>query len=131
LTAPIGKLSAVLGQLAGAQQTIAKQNSGLGLGFFVAGPQVSSQPACPEADLLADARAAAQKVAAAAGVTAGSILSLSEGGTSAAIGTPIPVLRAGDFTSVSGLGFATAPYASFLLSSPAPTCALIVQFQLQ
>jgi hypothetical protein len=136
LTTPIAKLSAVLGQVVGAQQTIAKQNAGLGLSFFVAGTQVSSQPACPQADLLADARAAAQRVAAAAGVTAGSILSLSEGGTVGAVGgvslglVPTAAFRAGDFTTVSGFGFATYPYASFLLSTPAANCALTVQFQL-
>jgi len=132
LTAPISKLSAALGQILAAEQIIANQNAGLALSFYVAGTQVSpqSQPACSEADLLSDARGQAQKVAAAAGVTAGPILSVSDGGSSAAFGVSIPSFRAGDF-SIASLGFVTSTVTSSLFTTPASTCTLTVQYQLQ
>ena len=129
LAAPLAKLKDTLGLLSGAQQNIAKQGSGLLFSFFAQGLQVSPQlqqsQSCPEADLMADARGQAQKVAAAAGVSAGSVLSMSDGSSPAAIGVPTAAFRAGDFL----IGY---PYASFLLATPPPAygCSLNVQFQL-
>ncbi len=124
LAVPLSKLAASLSQLSTAAQTFATR-PGLFLNFFVGGLLPSSEPACPEADLLADARAYAQKLAAAAGVIAGGILSLTAG-VDASVGLPVPVIRTGDFTSVSGFGL-----ASFVLSAPVPACSRTVQFQLQ
>ena len=73
------------------EQTIAQNNSGLTLTFTVEGTQASqshkmqqSQP-CSNADLIADATAQAQKLAAAAGLTLGPILRLSNAPSSAQI----------------------------------------------
>jgi hypothetical protein len=80
LTAPLVKLSSTLSQILSAQQSISGNNSGLTLTFYVEGMQVSqqlqrSQP-CSQAALLSDAQSRAKQVAAAAGVSVGSILSV-------------------------------------------------------
>jgi uncharacterized protein YggE len=111
LTATLAKLSATLTQILSAQQVISGNNSGLTLNFYLQGMQVSpqlqqSQP-CPQAALLADAQARAKSVAAAAGVSAGSILSMSEASFGTVALQVVP-------------GFTT----------PQPTCSLTVQFQL-
>jgi hypothetical protein len=134
LTAPLSKLSATLTQLVSAEQTISGDNSGLTLTFYVEGLQISpqlqqSQP-CSQAALLADAQAQAKQVAAAAGVSAGSILSMTEG-TSGAAGlqvAPPGWLVSGDFVAGNSVGasFSTSTVAT----SPQPTCSLTVQFQL-
>jgi uncharacterized protein YggE len=129
LAAPFAKLKDTLGLLSGAQQNMAKQGSGLSLSFFVQGLQVSPQlqqsQSCPEADLMSDARGQAQKVATAAGVSAGSILSMSDGSSPAAIGVPTAAFRAGDFLIAD-------PFTSFVFAAPQPAygCSLNVQFQL-
>ena len=129
LTAPLAKLSATLAQIRSAQQSISANNSGLTLTLYVAGTQVSpqlqqSQP-CSQSALLADAQAQAKQVAAAAGVSAGPILSLAEGGgpLGASLQVASAQLVAGDF-------FAGVPSISAVLTTPAPTCSLTVQFQL-
>jgi len=134
LTAPLSKLSATLTQIVAAQQTISSNNSGLTLTFYVEGMQISpqlqqSQP-CSQAALLADAQAQAKQVAAAAGVSAGSILSMTEG-TSGAAGlqvAPPGWLVSGDFVAGNSVGasFSTSTVAT----SPQSTCSLTVQFQL-
>jgi hypothetical protein len=134
LTAPLSKLSATLTQLVSAEQTISGDNSGLTLTFYVEGLQISpqlqqSQP-CSQAALLADAQAQAKQVAAAAGVSAGSILSMTEG-TSGAAGlqvAPPGWLVSGDFVAGNSVGasFSTSTVAT----SPQPTCSLTMQFQL-
>jgi uncharacterized protein YggE len=108
---------------------MAKQGSGFSLSFFAQGLQVSPQlqqsQSCPEADLMSDARGQAQKVATAAGVSAGSILSMSDGSSPAAIGVPTAAFRAGDFLIAD-------PFTSFVFAAPQPAygCSLNVQFQL-
>jgi uncharacterized protein YggE len=137
LTIPLSKLSATLTQVISAQQTISANKSGLTLTFYVEGIQVSpqlqqSQP-CSQAALLADAQAQAKQVAAAAGVTVGPILNISEGGAAIAASLQVvPALRTGDFTSVvtsGGLGFASF-LPTTVYSAPSPICSLTVQFQL-
>jgi uncharacterized protein YggE len=137
LTAPVAKLSATLSQILSAQQAISANNSGLILTFYVQGMQISPQlqqlETCPQAALLADAQAQAKAVAAAAGVSAGAILSMSEGiaGVAALQLGSIQAI-AGDF--VAGVGTSGVGYASLVAPAvyPAiqPTCSLTVQFQL-
>jgi hypothetical protein len=124
LTAPLASLKSALATLVAAQQAVAKQNSSLALSFGVQGAQLStqaqqSQP-CSQSDLMSDARTQAQNVAVAAGVKAGTILSISDSGAS------------GVFPA-SRLGFAAGGifYAPAIISTPGATCALTVQFQLQ
>ena len=137
LTTPLVKLSSTLSQILSAQQSISGNNSGLTLTFYVEGMQVSqqlqqSQP-CSQAVLLSDAQSWAKQVAAAAGVSVGSILSMAEGG--GAVGASlqvVPAFRTGDFTSVvtsGGLGFASF-LPTTVYSAPSPTCSLTVHFQL-
>jgi uncharacterized protein YggE len=116
LTAPVAKLSATISQVLSSEQTISANNSGLTLTFYVEGMQVSqqlqqSQP-CPQAALLADAQAQAKQVAAAAGVSAGPILSMAEG-------TSVPAVQA-----ALGLAMLT------VYLTPQTLCSLTVQFQL-
>jgi uncharacterized protein YggE len=119
-TAPLAKLRDVLTPLLGAQQTIAKQN--LSLSFYIEGARVSAQTQqaqpCSQSDLMSDARAQAEKVALAAGVTAGPILSIADSGSQ----TALPNYIAGDFL----LGVVP----SVLYTAPA-SCSLTAQFQLQ
>jgi len=79
LTTPLKSLPAALTQLSAAQQAF-QRKSGLTLFFSISGLHVSpqAQPACVEADLVSDAAAQAQKVAAAAGVNVGSINAISD-----------------------------------------------------
>ena len=71
------------------EKNITKNNSGLTLGFSVQGAQVSPQlqqmQTCSTSDLLSDARTEAQKLASAANLFVGAVLSMS-----AATGTPQP-----------------------------------------
>jgi hypothetical protein len=113
---------------------VAAVNPSGNVSVFVSGASasaaVSAAQQCPYPALINDARAQAAKLASAAGVTVGQIVSISQG----TIPVDIPTLasRVGDFQFVSGvLGF-----TSFLLTTPQPatsgptTCAVTVQFQL-
>ena len=78
LTAPFPKNKDTITMLTIVQQTIAKKNNGQAMFFSIQGTQSSVQPqACSLADLLADARTQAQKLADGAGVSVGNILAMS------------------------------------------------------
>lgn len=81
LPVPFAKMKETVAMLTGLQASILKKNTGLTLTFNVQGTQVSQQlqqsQTCSNPDLLADARAQAQKLADAAGLIVGTILSLS------------------------------------------------------
>jgi hypothetical protein len=117
LPVPLAKLKDTATTLNTVQQNIAKKNNGLTMSFSVQGTQVSqqlqqSQP-CVVADLIADARAQAQKLADAAGLSLGSILAMSS-----------PV------TSIAGSN--NASLSSFLIGVqfPPSICAVTVKFAL-
>lgn len=114
---------------------VAAVNPSGNVSVFVSGSGTSASAAaaqqCPYPALINDARAQAAKVAAAARVTVGQIVSISQANTPANIVNPF-AYRVGDFTSISSsLGF-----VSFLVTAPLPvtsgptTCALAVQFKL-
>jgi hypothetical protein len=90
LAAPLSKIKDTISTLNSVQQNITKQNKGLNMNFSVQGAQVSPQLAlsqpCVLADLLADARVQAQKLASAAGFTVDTILAMSSA-TGTALGT--------------------------------------------
>ena len=116
LPAPLAKIKDTIATLTALQKSIARQNNGLTLSFSVQGSQVSAQlqqsQVCPTSDLLADARAQAQKLANAAGLTLGTVLAMSSG------------------TSTSGsVGFVTS-VPSFLLASSPSVCSMTVKFAL-
>jgi uncharacterized protein YggE len=77
LLAPLNKLKDTLAALATLQQNIGKNNSGLGLQFAVQGTQSSQTQPCSPTDLMTDARAQAQKLADASGLTLSNVLALS------------------------------------------------------
>lgn len=88
LTAPLSNMKQTTAMLAGLQQNISKNNSGLTLSFDVSGTQVSDQllqmQGCTYADLLSDAMAQARSLASAAGFSLGAVLSMSSTTGSAA-----------------------------------------------
>jgi len=106
---PVAKLKDTLSQLTSLQQTIAKKNNGFTLSFAVQGLQVSPQlqqsQVCKPADLIADARAQAQKLADASGLMVGAILGLSAA-TSTNVGSILP---AGYFPGQINFGVSTFP----------------------
>jgi hypothetical protein len=128
LAVPIAKLASTIGSLTQLEQTLAQNNSGLILTFSVQGTQTSqssqklqqSQP-CSSADLIADATAQGQKLAAAAGLTLGPILRLSNAPSAQ------PTLFAATFAFE---GFIVPNIVFESVPQPA-TCSLVVKFQLQ
>jgi uncharacterized protein YggE len=121
LSAPLSKTKDTVATLASLQQAIAKANNGLTLSFSIVGTQVSQQLAqsqtCSFPNLIADATAQAQKLAAGANLTVGRILAISSSGV----------------TGVSSQG---SVYAGLLQvyvplnSAVPPPCALTVKFAL-
>ncbi len=122
LPAPLAKIKDTVATLSALQKTIAQQNNGLILSFAVQGTQVSPQSqqsnACPIPDLLADARAQAQRLADAAGLSLGVVLAMSSATSLPAGGqVSVPAL-------VPGISFST-------VSSPFPSiCSMTVKFAL-
>jgi len=129
LTAPLSKITDTFTALNAAQQALSKSAPPLGLSFLGAStlvsPQLTHLLTCPDADLFKDAQTEAQQVAAAAGVSAGAVLSIS----GANLPSPVTVAQLGDFASGAG-------FASFLLGAPtfttvtSPSCSMTVSFQL-
>lgn len=132
-TVPFSDLNSVTAVL-GALQT----KSPIRVSYFylnaTASPEAMASQPCPYPSLINDAQAQAGKLAAAAGVTLGPIVSLEQG---SAVGAGNPFL-------VSALGFAdlllappvtiydpaTTSLSGLLAPSSAPTCTLTVQFKL-
>ena len=120
IAVPVTKLKDTLAALTALEQTIAKKNNGFTLSFSVQGltlsPQLQQSQVCKTPDLIADARAQAQKFADASGMAVGSILAIS-GATSTTVGSAPPV------ASSSGLISYSVP------TYPAP-CSAVVKFAL-
>jgi hypothetical protein len=116
-TAPLATLNKTLQQLEAVPRTLTGIMS---LNVSVPNVSASHPPACPQSDLVNDAHTMAQKVASAAGGSAGPILSMAEGASAAA---PAGVAFAGSFL----LGAVTT---SVISTAPPPTCSLTVQYQL-
>ena len=104
LTAPLANTKGTVASLTTLQQNIAKANNGLALSFSILGTQVLQQLAqsltCSFPALITSATTQAQSLAAAGGVTLGSILALSS----------------------STSNYVSSPYATL------PTCAITVKF---
>ena len=126
LLAPLSKLKDTIASLTTLQQSIAQKNAGLKMSFSVQGTQASPQP-CSTPDLIADARAQAQRLANAAGVSVGPVITISDAASSsltAAAAYRIPTQLTGDFST-------------FLVNTPVfatpnlpLNCSLVVQFRL-
>lgn len=114
LPVPLSKMKDTTTTLSNLQQTITQRNKGLTLWFYVQGSQVSLQlqqsQSCPIADLLADARAQAQKLANASGQNVGNVLAMSS-----SIATTVS----------NGVALAGFPYSSYL-----PGCSMTAKFAL-
>jgi hypothetical protein len=128
LAVPLANLAAAIGSLTTLQQTITQNNSGLSLTFSVGGTQVSRQlqqsQSCSTSDLIADATAQAQKLAAAAGLVLGPILKLSS--------VPVTQPSAGLVPTSTLVLNEVGAFSNFFVAPPTPaTCSLVVQFQLQ
>jgi hypothetical protein len=111
LSAPLSKMKETIASLTALRNAVAVKR--MTLTFNVSGPQASSSQPCPLSDLVADARAQAQKLVDAAGLSLGPILAMSTaaGTSSAAVFVPL---------------------ASFLVGVPSTgsPCALTVKFGL-
>jgi hypothetical protein len=109
LAVPLSKIKDTITTLTTVQQNAAKKNNGLSVTFQVQGSQVSPQAlqsqACALTDLIADARAQAQKLADAAGMGVGVILAMSS------------ATSAGSYSIFGAASF--------------PNCTLTVKFALQ
>jgi uncharacterized protein YggE len=118
VTAALTRMKETVAQLTSLQQSVPKKNKDLQVAFSVQGTQVSPQLAqsqtCSVADLIADARAQAQKYASASGLAVGSILAMSSTSVTSA---PIVV------GALLGLP------QPFLQSTPVP-CAVTIKFAL-
>jgi hypothetical protein len=127
-TAPLANLTATIGSITKLEQSIAQNNSGLTLTFYIGGTQVSQQlqqtQTCPNSDLISDASAQAQRLANAAGMTLGPILRLSNAPSPQSILVPANVELSGIIGAYSFLESPLTPLPSPL------TCSLSVQFQL-
>ena len=132
ISAPLSKMKATLASLAEQQQSVSASKSGLTMSFGVAGSRSSGQSqSCSMPDLIADAKAQAQKLASAAGLTAGPILAMSESEPAAIPAGRVGIIQfSGAFAVPNVSQF--VPVKTFLLGAvaPAQTCALVVKFQL-
>jgi hypothetical protein len=129
LPAPLAKLKDTIASLATLQQTISQKNAGLSMTFSVQGTQASPQP-CSTPDLISDARAQAQQLANAAGVTVGPVIGISGPTPSSFPEEIVPILFIPTVFSPSysllGSLSATIPQVPI-----APTnCSLVVQFRM-
>jgi hypothetical protein len=110
LPVPLAKIKDTVASLSALQKSIAQQNNGLTLSFNVQGTQVSAQllqsHVCPTSDLLTDARAQAQKLADAAGVSLGAVLAMSSAtSVPSGVGSVVPVISALNFVSTASTAF--------------------------
>jgi len=111
LSVPLSDLKSTIGLLSAVQKSNGSKNNGIAISFSVSGTAVSAQAAqsqtCSQSDLLSDARAQAQKLAAASGKGVGTVLAMS--------------------SSVNTTTQSSGPVASSVSS---PACSLTVKFQL-
>jgi hypothetical protein len=110
LTVPFSSAKTTMDQLAGLQIAVGKAGKGMTLNFALRGTQASAQALagqnCSAADLISDARAQAQKIAVAAGLSVG------------------PVVGA------TGTSVVTPPTGGFSSGTYQPSCTLTVKFAL-
>ncbi len=127
LTTPLSKMRDTIVSLAALQMALAQQNSGLALTFNIQGTQVSAQSQavqqCRVENLLADARAQAQKLADAIRVSVGPVLAMST-----ATFTALPIGYVPYPVAVIGV-LGSSPYGA-VSTSVSVSCSLIVKFSL-
>jgi uncharacterized protein YggE len=131
LPVPLSKLKDTIASLTTLQQAIAQKNTGLSMTFSVQGTLASPQQ-CSTLDLIADARTQAQKLANAAGVSAGPIIGVSEPSSAVIQTNNVPLTRGVVVFDPIGAGLASFLLGAVSVSTLAPTpplnCSLVVTF---
>ena len=129
LATPFSKMKTTIASLTALQRSIGQNNSGRTLEFQVQGTQVSAQAIQSQAsavkDLVADAQAQAQNLAAAAGLAIGPVVSISDGNSLA--GTTSYAVYAG--TTIPNERLSLSSFLLWYTTSP-PGCYLEVKFKL-
>lgn len=122
-------LAVPLAKIADTAASLTALHSNDTITFEIQGTQLSpvAQAAqqCKQPDLVADATAQAKKLAAAAGLTIGPILAISNAAPSP--GIPVAAVLTGGFAQAT-LSLISSP---FFLQSSFPACSLAVEFALQ
>lgn len=129
-TVSTGDVPAILAALDRARNAMLQGKSGTDLLYSVSNATPPA-PDCQYPALIGNAQAQAARVASAAGLKAGSIISIAEGGQTASV--PVAAFRSGDFGVILPAG--QISYATFLLGRissvpPATGCSITVQFRL-
>jgi uncharacterized protein YggE len=131
LAVPFAKTKETVAALSNLQVATAQKKNGKSISFYVGGlrvsPEAQASQTCSMTDLVADARARAQKLADAAGVSVGPILEVTPSG-----GGSIPTAAFGAVLNpVLGANQAITLISRQLIApSPAATCAIVVKFRL-
>jgi uncharacterized protein YggE len=123
LATPLTKMNATIASLIALEQSMVKYSSGMSLTFQVQGAYVSPEAyqsqSCSTRDLVGDAQAQAQNVAAAAGFAVGPIIKISDGSSATTPAyVPNEVFSFGQASVL--LGYTTTPSG----------CSLEVKFKL-
>jgi hypothetical protein len=129
LPAPLSKLTDTITSLTTLQKLVAQKNAGLSMTFGVQGTQTSPQQ-CSTPDLISDARAQAQQLANAAGVTVGPIIGVSDLSAATIPAGSIYVINAPVIFGSVGTSFALLPAVLTLPPTPPANCSLVVQFRM-
>jgi hypothetical protein len=136
LGVPLNGISDAIARLTAAQK---KLNFSFSIQGMQASPQLLASQQCSNADLIADARAQAQKLATVAGLSLGPIAALSDAGSGDFVATSavLAVARLGSFSFFNTTGYASLLLGStttfqpfFSTSVPALNCSLTVKFGL-
>lgn len=127
ITVPLSAMQSTTATLAAL-----KPANGSTVTYYVQGatasPQAAAAQQCPYPALINDARTQAAKLATAAGLTVGPIVSMTQGSLE---GAPATVAYFGEFLGAARLfGPATVSVSSILISPTASSCSLTVQFQI-
>jgi hypothetical protein len=132
---PFSKMKETAMALASLQQTIAQKNSGLsvsvGLPALSVSPELQASQKCSNRDLVADARAQAEKLASAAGLAVGSILSIAPGGNLVGVGVPGSGPNVGyisEYVSVGKTGTGITSTTTNGSQASSLSCSLQVEF---
>jgi len=134
IAVPIAQVNALIATLGKIQQRLAVPGTAMAVSYYLQGLQVSAQlqaaNPCAFTSLVSDAQRQAQTLAAAAGVSVGPIVAISDGsGTGSAVA--VLAVRQGDFSSLLGGAIVTAGLAyQWYAPATAPACTMTVQFQL-
>jgi uncharacterized protein YggE len=129
VTVPLSGLKAILASLAMVQQSLPAAQNPMTVAYFLQGasfsPQLLASNPCPYTAVFSDAQTQAKNVAAAAGVTLGPVVALSDGSGI----TTQPAVEYGVLEAVS-----LASGAYFVEGQPAapaaPSCTMVVKFKL-